>query len=130
MVQSQESYHATHGNKGEITDAWVHDIESYGSVSLLSIHLVVTADIKQIDFMLRDHKGQGKTITGGDADCLNTLQPAIKVMVSKMRLKRVALQITENCCELLPQVRMLLEKLAGRTSEAGCPHKGVHASTC
>jgi hypothetical protein len=24
---------------------------------------------------------------------------------------------------------MLLEKLASRTGEAGCPHKGVHVST-
>jgi len=97
--------------------------------SLLSIHLVMTADIKQMDFMISNQEGQGKTVAGGDADCLHTLELATKVMVSKMRLKRVTLQITENCNELLPQVRMLLEKLASRTSEAGCPHKGVHAST-
>jgi hypothetical protein len=65
----------------------------------------MTADIKQIDFMIRDHEGQGKAVTGGDADCLHTLELATKVMVSKIRLKRVTLQITENRNELLPQVR-------------------------
>lgn len=41
----------------------------------------MTADIKQIDFMIRDQEGKGKMVAGGDADCLHTLELATKVMV-------------------------------------------------
>ena len=49
----------------------------------------MTTDIKQIDFILCNHKGKGKTVAGGDADCLHTFVLAAKVMVSKERLERI-----------------------------------------
>jgi len=71
----------------------------------------MTADIKQIDFSIRDQESQCKTVTKGDADCLHPLEFTAKVMVSKVRLKRVSLQLAENCRKFFSQILMLLEKL-------------------
>jgi hypothetical protein len=49
-------------------------------------------------------------------------------VVPKVRLKGIALKITENRRELFPQFRVLLEEFSGCSGEAGGPDEGVHAS--
>jgi hypothetical protein len=95
---------------------------------LLSIHVVMATDVKQVDFLIRNQDGQGESVAARDADCLHTKKFAAKVVVSKVRLKRIALQIIENRNEFFPQVRVLLEEFSGGAGKTGRPDESVHAS--
>jgi len=40
---------------------------------LLSIHVVMATDVKQVDFLIRNQGGQSDSVAARDADCLHTL---------------------------------------------------------
>ena len=92
------------------------------------IHLIMTADIEQNDFLGCDQKGQGDPVVSSEADCVAAGEFAAQRMQCQLGLERVCLQITEHLGEAWLQLRMSLEKLAGLAQKLLWRDNAVHYS--
>ena len=62
----------------------------------LAIHLVVAADIKQDDFLVRNQEGQRNAVAVGKADGVTTAEFAAQGMQFQVGLKGILLQVVDH----------------------------------
>ena len=79
-------------------------------ISALSVHLVMAADIEQDDLSVRHLNREDDAVVVCDADGLDILQLAAKVVVFQVRLERIAFQIAQTCANFAAQFRDALRK--------------------
>ena len=87
--------------------------QEMGATNFLPIHLVMTADIEQDDFLVGNQNRKGNSIAVGYADGLNAFEIPSELVIFQVWLEWIFFQFTQDGGKLSPQIWMAFYKFFG-----------------